>query len=180
VKRPAVFLDRDGVLNEATVAGEAPQPPATLEEFRLTPGCQAALAQLKALGFTLVVVTNQPGVARGGVSREQVERMHERLRAALPLDAIYTCYHDDADACDCRKPKPGLLLRAAAEHELDLARSYLIGDRWRDVGAAHAAGCKAVWIDYRYPERPPAAPDARVGSLAEAVEWIIADCKTPG
>lgn len=177
VKRPAVFLDRDGVLNETSIIGDVPQAPARLEDFRLAPGGEAALARLKELGFVLIVVTNQPGVARGEISRDEVERMHEMLRASLPLDAVYACYHDDHDECDCRKPKPGLLVRAAAEHGLDLARSYLIGDRWRDVGAARAAGCKAVWIDYRYPERLPATPDARVGSLEEAVAWVIADYK---
>jgi D-glycero-D-manno-heptose 1,7-bisphosphate phosphatase len=178
VKRRAVFLDRDGVLNEAIVAGGVPQAPARVEDFHLAAGSEAALARLKELGFVLVVVTNQPGVARGEISREQVERMHELLRAALPLDAVYACYHDDADHCDCRKPKPGMLARAAAEHALDLSRSYLIGDRWRDVGAARAAGCKAILIDYQYPERPPAVkPDARVDSLEQAVAWIIGDCR---
>ena len=181
MKRPAVFFDRDGVLNDAVVVDGVPHSPATPAEFRLADGSGVALARLKEMGFALVVVTNQPEVRRGKISREDVERMHAVLQASLPLDAIYVCYHDAADACDCRKPKPGLLLRAAAEHDLDLTHGYLVGDRWRDVDAGRGAGCRVVQIDYHYRERPPAGePDARVASLAEAVAWIIDDRKRSG
>lgn len=180
MSRSAVFLDRDGVLNEAVVADGIPHSPAGLEEFRLARGAPEALEKLKAAGFVLVVVTNQPEVRRGRISRETVEEMHARLSASLPLDAVYVCYHDAPDACSCRKPKPGLLLRAAADLDLDLKSSYFIGDRWRDVDAGAAAGCKTVLIDYGYRERPPASePSARVASLEEAVAWIIADRRTP-
>jgi D-glycero-D-manno-heptose 1,7-bisphosphate phosphatase len=180
MSRSAVFFDRDGVLNEAIVAYGVPHSPAGLQEFRLVPGAAQALGRLKAAGFVLVVVTNQPEVRRGRISLDAVEEMHARLGAELPLDAVYVCYHDAADACDCRKPKPGLLLRAAADLGLDLASSYFIGDRWRDVDAGAAAGCKTILIDYGYRERPPASkPDARVASLEEAVGWIIADRRTP-
>ena len=99
--------------------------------------------------------------------------MHAALGRALPLDACYACYHDEADACACRKPKPGLILEAAAAHAIELAGSFLIGDRWRDVDAGAAAGCRTILIDRGYRERPPAnAPNARVRSLAEAADWI--------
>jgi len=180
LSRAAVFLDRDGVLNEAVVTDGVPHSPAGLEEFRLVPGAAEALHRLKAAGFALIVVTNQPELRRGRISRQLLEAMHARLVAALPLDAVYVCDHDEIDACACRKPKPGLLLRAAAELDLDLASSYLIGDRWRDVDAGAAAGCKTVLIDYGYRERPPTStPSRRVASLAEAVAWIIADRRTP-
>jgi D-glycero-D-manno-heptose 1,7-bisphosphate phosphatase len=103
-----------------------------------------------------------------------VEAIHGTLSAALPLDAFFVCYHDDADACACRKPLPGLLQMAAADHGIDLAGSYMIGDRWRDVDAGAAAGCRTVLIDRSYDERAPAhAPDARAGSLTDAVDWIM-------
>jgi len=170
----AVFLDRDGVLTEALVRDGKAYAPVTLAEARIATDAPAALARLKAAGFLLVVVTNQPDVARGIARREDVEAIHAALRAALPLDACFVCYHDDADACACRKPLPGLLTQAAVEYGIDLARSFMIGDRWRDVDAGSAAGCRTVWIDRGYREPPPArAPDARVGTLAAAAEWIL-------
>jgi len=169
----AVFLDRDGVLTRALVRDGKPFAPATLAEMEIEPEAPAALARLKAAGFLLVVVTNQPDVARGTARREEVEAMHAVLRAALPLDACFVCYHDDADGCICRKPLPGLLIQAAAGHAIDLARSFLIGDRWRDIDAGAAAGCRAILIDRSYRERPPEhAPDAAVDTLTEAVDWI--------
>lgn len=169
----AVFLDRDGVINRALVREGKPYAPATPAELEIPPGTSDALVRLKELGFLLIVVTNQPDVARGKQSREAVQEIHEILSKQLPLDSFLACYHDDADGCTCRKPKPGLLLRAAREHGIDLGQSFLIGDRWRDIDAGLAAGCRTVWIDYGYCERGPTVPpDRRVFSLAEAVEWI--------
>ena len=171
----AVFLDRDGVLTRALVRDGIAHAPVTPAEMEIADDAPAALAGLKAAGFLLIVVTNQPDVARGIIRREDVERMHAALRAALPLDDVAVCYHDDADACACRKPLPGMLLQAAAAHEIDLAASFMIGDRWRDIDAGAAAGCRTIWIDRSYRERPPAhMPDARVDSLRAAAEWIMA------
>lgn len=169
----AVFLDRDGVLNRTFVKDGKPYPPATVEELEIVPDAADSLLRLKALGFLLIVVTNQPDVARGKQSREVVEQMHALLRAELPLDAIFVCYHSGEEGCDCRKPNPGMLLEAAREFGLDLSECYLIGDRWRDADAGRAAGCKVIFIDYGYQERQPAEePDARVRSLSEAAGWI--------
>ena len=123
------------------------------------------LATFKAAGFLLVMVTNQPDVARGVTRRQDVETMHATLCAALPLDAVYVCYHDDADACGCRKPLPGMLLQAAAAHGIDRAASFMAGDRWRDVDAGVAAGCRTVWIDRGYRERGPSAPPGCAGAV---------------
>lgn len=170
----AVFLDRDGVLNRALVRDSKPYPPASLEELEILPGVPEALVKLKAAGFLLLVVTNQPDVAKGTQSRETVEAMNARLRAELPLDDILVCYHVDADRCACRKPATGLLDQAAAQYSLDLRACYLIGDRWRDIDAGHRAGCRTILIDYGYQERGPEnEPDARVGSLSEAAAWIL-------
>src|SRR5580700_8541421 len=169
----AVFLDRDGVLTRALVRDGKPFAPVTLAEMEIEPTAPAALAALKAAGFLLVVVTNQPDVARGTARREAVEAMHAALRAALPLDAVFVCYHDDADGCDCRKPLPGLLVQAAGAYSIDLARSFLVGDRWRDVDAGAAAGCRTILIDRGYRERGPVHPPSiRVNTLTEAAEWI--------
>ncbi len=172
--RRAVFLDRDGVLVEARVLNGMPYSPRSAEEMEIAPGTRDALAQLKQQGFLLVVVTNQPEMARGTLETAALDQMHQRLRCELPLDEILVCPHDDRDECACRKPKPGLLLEAARRHGIDLGRSFFVGDRWRDVDAGHAAGCTTVLIDHGYAERPPAAPPhARVRSLAEAVRWIV-------
>ncbi|HUI76380.1 MAG TPA: HAD family hydrolase [Bryobacteraceae bacterium] len=170
----AVFLDRDGVLNEAIVRDGRPHSPQTTDQLKLVPDALGALSALKAAGFLLIVVTNQPEVARGTQSRQAVEEINSAMARQLPLDAFYTCWHDDPDACPCRKPKPGLLTEAAATWGIDLGWSYLVGDRWRDIDAGAAAGCKTVLIDYHYRERAPDhEPDHRSPNLSDAAEWIV-------
>jgi D-glycero-D-manno-heptose 1,7-bisphosphate phosphatase len=171
-RRPAVFLDRDGVLNEAFVRDGVPTPPRSVAEFRLLPGVVEACTDLKQAGFALVVVTNQPDIARGTQSWAEVDRMHERLRSLVPVDEICVCPHDDADACACRKPKPGMLLAAAELLSLDLARSASVGDRWRDVEAALRAGVTAIHVECHYDEPAPVGADVAVANLPEAAAWI--------
>jgi D-glycero-D-manno-heptose 1,7-bisphosphate phosphatase len=167
----AVFLDRDGVLNRAVVRGGKPYPPSTAADVEIPADVPAALARLKAAGFRLVVVTNQPDVARGHQRRSIVEAINSVLATTLPLDEFRVCYHDDADGCGCRKPEPGLLLRAPAH---DLAQSVMVGDRWRDIEAGRRAGVRAtILVDHGYTEPRPSEPDCRVQSLAEAVDWIL-------
>jgi len=169
----AVFLDRDGVINRATVRDGRPYPPEHIGELEILPGVPDALARLRAAGFRLIVVTNQPDVARGTQRREVIDAMHAHLMAVLPLDEIRVCPHDDADQCGCRKPRPGLLEDAASEAGLCLADSVMVGDRWRDVEAGRLAGCRTVFVDCGYAEPHPAPPDLVVRSLAEAVDWIL-------
>jgi D-glycero-D-manno-heptose 1,7-bisphosphate phosphatase len=172
--RRAIFLDRDGVLNRVVLHNGRPHPPGNIDEFKILDGVQNALAEFSSQGFLLFVVTNQPDVARGTQQRAVVGAMNQALRETLPLDGIYVCFHDEADECECRKPKPGLLLIAAAEHDISLSTSYMIGDRWRDVEAGQRAGCRTVWIDCGYAEQGPSIPaDAVVKSLQEAVAWIL-------
>ncbi len=176
--KSAVFLDRDGVLNRAIVREGRPYPPASAEEMEITPGAASALGRLREAGLLLLVVTNQPDVARGKQTRAAIEAMHEMMAAELPVDGFIVCYHDDRDDCPCRKPKPGLMRIGAQRHQVDLAASFMVGDRWRDVDAGAAAGCRTILLDYQYAERGPTnPPDATVTSLAEAVDWIL-DCYT--
>ena len=182
--RRAVFLDRDGVLNRAEVRGGRPYPPATLADFEILPDVPAALESLKAAKFLLIVATNQPDVATGVQSREAVEAMHQRLLDTLPIDDIRVCFEVDGPNCRCYKPKPGMLFDAAEEHNILLSESFMIGDRWRDVGAGAAAGCSTIFIDYGYSEALTRAPDFIVGSTAEAASVIldregIAQCGHP-
>ena len=170
--RPAVFLDRDGVLTEAFVRDGVPAPPRSLAEFRLLPGVTEACSALRQAGFVLVVVTNQPDIARGRQARAEVDKMNERLRSLVPLDEICVCPHDDADGCACRKPKPGMLLDAASRLGLDLARSVSVGDRWRDIEAARRAGVTAIHVDRHYEEQPPVSAHVVVADLPEAAAWI--------
>ena len=173
MKRRVVFLDRDGVLNRAVVRDGKPYPPRSLDELEILPGTPEALARLQAAGFRLIVVTNQPDVARGKQTRSMVEMIHKALQAQLPLDEFRVCYHDDADGCACRKPAPGMLLDAAKGTDFDLATSFMVGDRWRDVEAGNRAGVKTVLIDYGYNEFLKNQPDMKVRSFPEAVDWIL-------
>ena len=171
--RAAVFFDRDGVLNRAIVREGRPYPPASPEELELVPGACQAVDRLRDLGFLIFVVTNQPDVGRGLRSRESVEQINAILSNRLAVDEFFVCYHDDLDTCDCRKPAPGLLFQAAQKHAVDLSKSYLVGDRWRDVEAGARAGCATILIDYGYAEEwLGRQPDARVTSVEQAVEWI--------
>jgi D-glycero-D-manno-heptose 1,7-bisphosphate phosphatase len=170
----AVFLDRDGVLNRAIVRDGKPYPPASLAELEIVEGAAGSLWRLKTLGFLLLVVTNQPDVARGTQTLEAIRTMHDRMRQSLPLDDFLICPHDDRDGCPCRKPLPGMMLDAQKRYGIDLARSFLVGDRWRDIDAGRAAGCRTVYLDRSYRERGPSfPPDARAGSLPDAVDWIM-------
>ncbi len=181
--RPAVFLDRDGVLNRSIVRDGKPYPPAELDEFALLPGVEAACARLKAADFALVVVTNQPDVGRGTQTRAAVEAMHVALLAAVPqIDRIEVCYHagrEHDELCDCRKPLPGMFQNAADALGLDLARSFCVGDRWRDVDAGRAAGCRTVFIDLGYAETLRATPDFRARDLPHAAEIILGNLRPP-
>jgi D-glycero-D-manno-heptose 1,7-bisphosphate phosphatase len=168
-----VFLDRDGVINRPIMRAGRPHPPDSLAQLEVLPDVPHAVRALKAGGYRLVVVTNQPDVARGTMSKAAVDAINAQLESDLALDAVLTCAHDDDDRCDCRKPLPGLITRAARELNIDCAMSYLVGDRWRDIEAGRRAGCTTFFIDRAYDESPPQSYDFRVGSLLEAAEIIL-------
>jgi D-glycero-D-manno-heptose 1,7-bisphosphate phosphatase len=171
MKPKAVFLDRDGVLNRAVVRNGKPYPPASVAEVEIFPGVLEALDILKEAGFVLIVVSNQPDVARGVTSMETVEAINSYLAENLPIDRFIMCF-EDGDESGCRKPKPGMLLAGAREFDVDLKKSFMVGDRWRDIDAGIAAGCTTIFIDYGYSEPPPVYYDFKAGSLLEAAKII--------
>jgi D-glycero-D-manno-heptose 1,7-bisphosphate phosphatase len=171
--RRAVFLDRDGVLNRAVVRGGKPFAPASPDELEVVPGVAHACRWLSERGLVLVVVTNQPDVTRGHQTMSGVEAINALVLEQVRVDALYMCTHDDADGCACRKPKPGMLLDAARDLNLDLNQSFMVGDRWTDITAGQEAGCRTVYIDYGYQERGPDEPDHVVDNPVDALEWIL-------
>lgn len=173
MSRRAVFLDRDGVLNAALVRGGVPVPPSSPAEFRLLPGVPEACAALRRSGWVLVVVSNQPDIARGHAGAAQVEEINARLRAEVPLDDIIVCPHDDGDGCSCRKPNDGMLREGARRWDVELSRSFMVGDRWRDIEAGRRAGCRTILVDRDYGERRGPAPDYVVHELPEVLPIVL-------
>jgi D-glycero-D-manno-heptose 1,7-bisphosphate phosphatase len=173
MKSRAIFLDRDGVLNRAIVREGKPYPPPRVEDVEVFSGLSEQLQRLSGLGFVLVVVTNQPDVARGTTSRQVVEDINSLVKAKLPaIDRMMVCFHDNSDGCNCRKPRPGMLLAGAAEFDIDLTRSYMVGDRRNDIEAGLAVGSRTIFIDRAYNEPPPTYYDHRVSSTQEALTII--------
>jgi D-glycero-D-manno-heptose 1,7-bisphosphate phosphatase len=174
--RCAVFFDRDGVLNHSyTSTRGTPCPPRTLSELRVYSDAIAGCKSLKAAGFLLICVSNQPDISRGTMEPHSLSLINEAVSIACGLDDMLVCMHDDADACVCRKPKPGLITQAAKTHRICLAASYMVGDRWRDIDAGLAAGCKTIFIDRDYNERKPNGMNYTCDCIRDACEWILAD-----
>lgn len=167
----AVFLDRDGVINQTIFKMGKPRAPYTLEEFSFCSGVPEAISFLKDEGFILIVVTNQPDVARGWVSREAVDLVNGYVSQSLDLPDIRSCFHTDNDNCECRKPRPGMLLDAAKDYGIDLSESFMVGDRISDIEAGRNAGCRTILISDNDSEG--ALPDHVAPSLLMASSWIV-------
>lgn len=173
MKSRAIFLDRDGVLNRPVIRDGKPYAPARVDDVEIYPGLREQLQRLKDRGFILIVVTNQPDVVRGTTPRETVESINDLIARAIPsIDRISVCFHDNADDCDCRKPRPGMLLAGAKEFDVDLQRSYMVGDRRGDMEAGIAAGSRTIFVDRDYKEPRPTKYDHRVSSTLEALAII--------
>jgi D-glycero-D-manno-heptose 1,7-bisphosphate phosphatase len=172
--RRAVFLDRDGVINANVLRDGRPVAPTRLEDFVLLPGVEAAVARLKQADYDVIVVTNQPDVETGRTARAVIEAMHDHMRTRLAVDDVKACYHTDAAGCDCRKPKPGMILQAAAERDISLSRSWVVGDRWRDIEAGRRSGCQTIFVEAGFEQDGPNRPHQIVASLPEAVARILA------
>ena len=169
----AIFADRDGVLCANMMRDGRPVAPTRLEDFRLLPGVEDSVRALKSAGYLVIVVTNQPDVGTGRTPRAIVEAMHDIIRSTLDVDDIKACFHTNADGCACRKPKPGMILEAAAERAIDLPASFVVGDRWSDVAAGREAGCSTIFVDYGHEPDTPAKADRVVSSFAEAARVIL-------
>jgi D-glycero-D-manno-heptose 1,7-bisphosphate phosphatase len=171
-----VFLDRDGTLNVAVVRDGHPFSPQSAAEFQLYGDVQAACRALRQAGYVLVVATNQPDVGRGLQSQSAVEEIHAKLLSLVPEIALIEVCYDPGGGKESRrrKPAPGMLLDAAAALGLDLARSWMIGDRWRDIDCGHGAGVRTVFIDRGYSEELRSAPDLVVKSFGEAAAGVLA------
>jgi D-glycero-D-manno-heptose 1,7-bisphosphate phosphatase len=172
--KQAVFLDRDGVINRPIIRDGKPYPPASPEEVQILPGVKENLVQLASVGYLLIGITNQPDVARKQQRRDVVEAINQLILNDLPILEILVCYHDDLDGCDCRKPEPGLILRAAKRYDIDLPGSYMVGDRWKDMEAGKRAGCQTIFIDYNYQEpHPPYEADMVLTDVTNLARHIL-------
>jgi len=168
-KNRAIFLDRDGVINEVVIENSKPASPRKLEEFRLILDIEKPLQHFRESGFLNIVITNQPDVARGLLSLEVLEKMNRHIKESLPIDDILFCPHDDNDMCLCRKPNPGLIISAAKTWGIDLSKSYFIGDTWRDMEAGKKVGCKTVLLNKSYNNDTHSGYDFKINSLNEVV-----------
>ena len=169
----AIFLDRDGVLNKLIIRNGKAQAPYTMEEFELYPGVVEALKIIKDAGYLTIVVTNQPDVARGWVKKESVDEVNAKIKELLPIDEIKVCFHTNEDKCHCRKPMAGMLLDAAKDWDIDLAKSYMIGDRYGDISAGVKAGCKTILIGAGDAQGEHPSPDHRADLLIDSVKFIL-------
>ncbi len=167
---PAVFLDRDGVINKTFIRNGKPYPPLYFDDLQILPGVDKALELLKKAGFCLIVVTNQPDVGRNTQTMAVVDQMHQYLQKTLPLDDIFTCIDETSENY---KPLPGMLNLAARQYHLNLSKSYMVGDRWRDINAGRAAGCKTIFIDYQYKEKLEKPSHFTCSGLLEAAKIIV-------
>jgi D-glycero-D-manno-heptose 1,7-bisphosphate phosphatase len=168
----AVFLDRDGVINQTVFRRNAQRAPQDMSEWAYLEGVHVTLGQLHARGYLLIVCTNQPDVSRGWQTREQVDEFHRMIERELPIARVYACFHDQADGCGCRKPKPGMLLQGGAEFGVDLSRSFMVGDRPTDIEAGRAAGCRTIYLRHAGDAEPAPAADHEIRTLRELLDLI--------
>ena len=166
----AVFLDRDGVINKTVLRDGVFGSPRSIEEFKIVDGIEEALYDFWRLGFLNIVVTNQPDVARGFITEELLLRLHLLLEEKLPIDDVFVCIHDDKDNCDCRKPKSGMLLEASLKWNIDLNKSIMVGDSWKDIAAGQNVGCTTILVDYLY--NRDVECDFRGFSIAELTDIV--------
>lgn len=177
VRNRAVFLDRDGVINEPIITDGKPGSPLLVSEIKICPGVSEGISKLREHGFELVIVSNQPEVSRGNLSLKTLQAINLEIASMTGIEYFYCCTHSDDDACDCRKPLPGMILSASTDLNLDIHSSFLIGDRWRDILAGLNAGCKTIWIDRGYREVMPENYTYRVVNFLAAVQLVCLDAK---
>jgi len=169
----ALFLDRDGVLNIPILRGGRTYAPVQFSDFQLYEDVIPTLHEVKNRGYLLVLITNQPDLSKGLLAPEELHRMHQFLQEKIPFDSLEVCPHQDSDDCECRKPKPGMILRAAKQLSIDLSQSIVIGDRWRDILAGKTAGCKtALKIVEDFTDDRQETPDWTIFQLQEILKYL--------
>lgn len=176
----AIFWDRDGVISEVVYRDGIHASPRNFGEFKLREGADKSLKQFRDAGFLNIVITNQPDVSRGLMEKSELDKMHQFLIENFPIDDVFTCLHDNSNDCSCRKPKPGLILEAAKKWNIDVKKSFVVGDTEKDTGAATKAGCSSILINAPYNKKNTA--DFRVGSPDEVFELfknMISSNKNP-
>ena len=169
----AVFLDRDGVINQALNCDGKPHSPRRVEDLKILEGVKEAISMLHENGLVTAVVTNQPDISRGHLSFELLSEFHRLISEKTGIQNFYVCHHDDNEGCECRKPSIGLMKKAAWDLDLDISKSFMVGDRWKDIEAGQMAGCNCFFIDNNYSERRPNPPFHTVTSLLEAAQIIV-------
>jgi D-glycero-D-manno-heptose 1,7-bisphosphate phosphatase len=168
----AIFLDRDGVLIEPIIRNRLPFSPQSINEIKFVKDCKLTVLKFKEMGFIPIIITNQPDVSRGLLSLSKLSEINQHILEYLEIDFIFNCLHDDNDNCGCRKPKPGMLISASKKLNIDLTKSYMVGDRWKDIECGQMAGCRNFFIDYEYCEVRPTLPFITISSLSDLPKLI--------
>ena len=171
-KRAAIFLDRDGTLNKAFIKKGLPISPASFSKFKILPGVKSSITKLKKLKYLCLLITNQPDVSRKKIKKKVVIKMNKFIKKKINLDDVFVCYHDDNDNCNCRKPKPGLLIKASKKWKINFKKSFMIGDRWKDISAGKKVGCKTIFINNNYKKDKIVKANFTFKSLSKAVNKI--------
>lgn len=174
--KKAVFLDRDGVINPVVMKKGKPHPPLP-QDYEIYSNAPEALNALKKQGFLVFIFTNQPDISKKLITKEELNKIHQKVSQTLPIDEIVTCIHLEEDQCHCRKPKAGMLLYLQKKWDLDFNQSFVVGDRWRDIEAGAAVNCKTILIGDGYNEKKISA-DWNVKDIKEMTEIILKNSKS--
>ena len=175
---PAIFLDRDGVINFTKIIRGKPYAPKYYKDFRIFSNTEKCLNSIKQMGFLAIVITNQPDIGNKKTSHLEVKKMHDKLYSLKTIDKIYVCPHSQLENCVCRKPSPYLFFSAKKEFNIDMKKSWMIGDRYTDIQAGNVAGLKTIFIDRKYKETLNKQISCKkVNSLIEAINYIKNYCK---
>ena len=169
----AVFLDRDGVINKTIIIDGKSYAPRLLKDFKIFPKVKSDVKKLKNNGFKVFVITNQPDIGNKLLKKKTLNEMHSLLKTKVSIDKIYYCPHTRSDRCKCRKPKPGMIIKASNESNIYLKESYMVGDRKIDIDAGLKAGCKTIFVNNNYYEKKPTKQEKTVKSLHAAVRYIL-------
>lgn len=171
-KNRAFFLDRDGVINKSLLKKGKPLAPREFKQFKIIKNVDKSLIFLKKQGFKNIIITNQPDIKKGLIKNSTSKRINKEIKKKLQIDDIFICKHTDEDNCNCRKPKTGLIKKAKKKWNIDLKKSYLIGDRWRDIFLANKLKINCFYIDKNYKERKPKKYNYKVKNLYAAIRKL--------